>query len=193
MKERPDALWRTRALVRHLTPKYKPWCGRARSNVTSPCTQGQISQRGEEILHLLLQKPVAVLCVLARPLGVSQFDLKHALLLPLLLHLLFQTLHLRTQSSAGLLESEGRQHNTDTSQRSVTSPLHVGHTVKVRTERASDQFTQITKTKETILVLHWCLMFALVLRCVNRNYFVNCTLSRHIKCVCRTNVDTAWD
>lgn len=24
MKERPDALWRTRALVRHLTPKYKP-------------------------------------------------------------------------------------------------------------------------------------------------------------------------
>lgn len=41
------------------------------SDVTSPRTQGQISQCGEEILHLLLQEPVAVLCVLSRPLRVS--------------------------------------------------------------------------------------------------------------------------
>lgn len=101
-------------------PRTDEWPRGIKSNVASPGAQGQIPQRGEEVLHLLLQEPVAVLRVLSRPLRVPQFDLQHALLLPLLLHLLFQALHLRAQGGAGLLQPEGTQHNTNRRQRSST-------------------------------------------------------------------------
>lgn len=58
-------------------------------DIASPRSQSQVAQRGEEILHLLLQQPVAVLGVLSRSLRVAQLDLQHALLLLLLLHFLF--------------------------------------------------------------------------------------------------------
>lgn len=83
------------------------------SKVASPRAQGQIPQGGEEILHFLFQKTVAVLRVLPCALRVSEFYLQHALLLPLLLHLLFQTFHLGTQSSAGLLQSVGSRAQTE--------------------------------------------------------------------------------
>lgn len=78
-----------------------------RSNVASPRTKGQIPQCRKEVFHLLLQKPVAVLCILSCAFRVSQFDLQHALFLFFLLHLLFQALHLHTQGSTGLLQSIG--------------------------------------------------------------------------------------
>lgn len=76
----------------------------AGSNVASPRSQGQVPQCGKELLHLFLQKSVAVLCILPCPFRVPQFDLQHALLLPFLLHLLLQTLHLCAQSSTRLLQ-----------------------------------------------------------------------------------------
>lgn len=74
------------------------------------CPQSQISQCGEEFLHLLLQETVAGLRILVGTLCIPQLDLQHLVLLALLLQLLLQLLHLSAQGSDGGLQPANTAH-----------------------------------------------------------------------------------
>lgn len=65
----------------------------------------EVAERGEELLHLLLQHLVPPLGVVLGPLGVAQLDLGHGVLLPLLVQLLVQAHHLRLQLHVTLLQA----------------------------------------------------------------------------------------
>lgn len=73
------------------------------------CTGGQISKGFEELLHLLLEENVAVLCVLMCPLRVPESDLQHVKLLLLLVQLLLEAVHLGLVLRTGLLQPQRRE------------------------------------------------------------------------------------
>lgn len=68
------------------------------------CTCSQISQGFEELLHLLLEESVSVLCILMCPLRVPESDLQHLELLLLLVQLLLKSVYLVLVFTTGLLQ-----------------------------------------------------------------------------------------
>lgn len=66
---------------------------------------GEVAEGGEELLHLLLQDLVAPLGVVLGALAVAQLDLRHGVLLPLLVQLFVEAQHLRLQLQVALLQA----------------------------------------------------------------------------------------
>lgn len=74
-------------------------------SLASPGFHGQVSECGEELLHLLLEHVVPFLGILLRPLGVSHLDFYHGELFPLLIQFVMEAQHFRFQSQIPLLQA----------------------------------------------------------------------------------------
>lgn len=73
---------------------------------------GEVTERGEELLHLFLKHLVPLLGVLFGPLSVAQFDLHHGVLLPLLVQLLMKVHHLSLQLQVTLFKTATKKRQT---------------------------------------------------------------------------------
>ena len=72
------------------------------------CSCRQISEGFEEVLHLLLEEDVSVLCIFICSLWIPESDLQHVELLLLLVQLLLEAVYLGLVLRAGLLQPQGK-------------------------------------------------------------------------------------
>lgn len=72
------------------------------SSLASPGFHRQVSKRGEELLHFLLEHVVPFLCILFGSLRISHLDLYHGELLPFLIQFIVETQHFCFQSQVPL-------------------------------------------------------------------------------------------
>lgn len=65
----------------------------------------EVTKRGEKLFHLFLQHLISPLCVVLGALSVAQLDLRHGVLLPLLVQLFMEAHHFCLQLQVTLLQA----------------------------------------------------------------------------------------